>query len=309
MTFGKVVRSVGAALAYFGIYIVWQFIVMFTAIIAVAFKTVFAAGMDIVGQITENGEYTYGEINSSITTLATYIDDTSAWLLEHTVHLTVISGILTLATYALIFAIRRKNVLREVGVEKMPVVPCLGMILLGAALNLSTATLLPFIPFPESWWNDYAVQTDALLGASDWLVVLLTVIIAPILEEVVFRGLVHTRLKRGMPMLASMIFSSWLFGLMHGANIAFIYASLLGFLLAWVFEKYKSLLAPIFLHLGFNLCAVVLDKLEDVPALVCVLAVVVSVLGISAVQFTAKGKIEVSFVNNENSDDASNPRE
>ena len=297
MTFRKVIKSIGSALMYFGIYMAWQFAVAFIAAFAVMMAMAVGAGVDMAAQMAQSGtQYSYDEVFEAAMELEMSIaEDASAWLLEHTVLLTLIAGVLTLATYALIFALRKKNIFREVGLAKMPVLPCFGMVILGAALNLAVSYVLTLVPFPEAWWTEQAAQSELLLGAEPWLTILLSVILAPILEEVVFRGLVHSRLKRSMPMLASMIISAWLFGLMHVSIIAVIYASLLGFLLAWVMEKYKSLLAPMLVHFGFNLCAVVLDMFEDIPTLVCIAARAVSVIGIVVVQMRSKNKIEFAF--------------
>ena len=265
-------RSVCSALLYFGVYIAWQVITAFAATVTISASLMISSGVPDMEKIST---------------------DASIWVLEHSVHLTIVSGLLTLATYWLIFIIRKKNPLKEVGLAKIRTFPCFGLVLLGVALNLAVAFILPFFPFPEEWWESQTVQTELLLGAERWATVVLTVLVAPILEEVVFRGLVHTRLKKGMPMLAAMIISSWLFGVMHGTMIAFVYAAILGFLLSWVFEKYNSLVAPILVHFGFNLCAIALEGLEAMPSFVCLASFVISVFGIIYIQKTAKGKIEI----------------
>ncbi len=291
MKFGKFMKEVGSAAMYFGIYIAWQFVVTFAAMTGAEMGLSYVSVIDIVKRLSAGGKYNFEEILTEI--LNSQLDialAASAWVLEHTVQLTVAAGVFTLATYALMFVLRNKKPFAEVEIAKMPVSAYFGMVFLGAELNLAVAFLLPLIPFPESWWEAYAVQNDVLLGARFWTLVL-TVIVAPILEEIVFRGLIHTRLRRCMPTFAAMFVSALTFGLMHGAIIAVIYATLLGLLLAWVFEKYKSLLASILLHFGFNLCAMLLEGFEDVPAFVCIAAVIVSIAGIVIVQITAKGKV------------------
>lgn len=291
MTFKKLIKSVGSAAMYFGIYMAWQFVVVFAAMTGAELGLSFASIIDVANRLSVGGEYSFEEVLTEV--LNSQLDvalGASAWVLEHTVQLTVAAGVFTLATYALMFILRKKKPLAEVGIAKMPIPAYFGMVLLGAQLNLAVAFLLPLIPFPDAWWEAYASQSDILLGARLWTL-LLTVIVAPILEEIVFRGLIHTRLKRCMPTFAAMLISALTFGLMHGAIIAVIYASLLGLLLAWVFEKYESLLASILLHFGFNLCAIVLEGFEDVPAVVCIAAVVISIAGLIIVQMTAKGKV------------------
>lgn len=297
----RVVKSVGAALGYFGIYIACQFIVMMWATLIVStvlsFQMMSTSQMQFDSSAVDEGyvgvydayESIYGEYTDMSIQIA---EKTTEILLDYAVHMTAISGVLTLVVYAVLFKIRKKKLFNEVGLRRISVLSVPGMILLGVALNITTTVLLSYIPFPDAWWEQYTQQSAMISDAPLWATVLLSVIIAPVLEEVLFRGLIHTRLKRCMPMLASMIISAWIFGMMHGAIIWLIYASLFGFLLAWVYEKYNSLLAPILLHFGFNLTGCVLEYFETIPTLVPIVAIAVSVLGIFLIQRTSKNKIE-----------------
>lgn len=83
-----------------------------------------------------------------------------------------------------------------------------------------------------------------------------TVIVAPITEELVFRGLIFTRLRQGMPQVLALLITCVVFGLLHGQPIWMAYAFLLGLLLNWVYIRYRSLLANIVLHVTFNLVGI-----------------------------------------------------
>ncbi len=289
----KAGASIGAALMYFGIYMWWQIAVSMTATVGVSWAFAALTWGRSANELAEAGASSFeAMLNAVLDISLEATEETAVWLLEHAVHLTVVAGVFTLLTYWPIFALRQKNALKEVGLGKMPVLPCFGMVFLGAVLNLSVSFILPLIPFPERWWNAQMAQSELIFDVAPWLTFIMTVIVAPILEETVFRGLLYTRLKRAMPPLAAMIISAIVFGAVHGTWIALIYASLLGFLLAWVLERYRSLLASIMLHCGFNAFALVSDKLVDVPLAVCILSVVISVLGIVAVQITSKRRCE-----------------
>ena len=292
--FKKAAKSIGAALMYFGIYLAWQIIVVFWAMFGIMMVMSFSAGADMGNEMVQSGvEYSYEEIMSiSQEREAEIAIEASEIILDYAVHLTALAGILTIITYIVMFKIRKKNFFEQVGLRRISPLICGVMLLLGAALNFATVFILSIIPFPKQWWDEYSAQASAMVEADLWATVLLSVIIAPVLEEIVFRGLVHTRLKKCIPMLAAMIISAWLFGVMHGAMIWFIYASVFGFILAWVYEKYKSLLAPIMLHFGFNLCGTLVSEVENVPAIVCIIAVLLSACGIAFVQLTSKNKIE-----------------
>ncbi len=75
---------------------------------------------------------------------------------------------------------------------------------------------------------------------------------APVAEEIVFRGLVFNRLRRQFPVSLSILLSAALFGIFHGNTVQGVYGFLLGLLLAWVYEKCGTFLAPVLLHASAN---------------------------------------------------------
>ena len=77
--------------------------------------------------------------------------------------------------------------------------------------------------------------------------------VAPVVEELVFRGVAYTSLRNVMPRWLAAVLVSAAFGLMHGAVIWFCYTFVLSFAMIFVYEKVKSLWAPIALHMAFNL--------------------------------------------------------
>lgn len=88
--------------------------------------------------------------------------------------------------------------------------------------------------------------------------VLATCVGAPFAEELLFRGLIHRRLRKILKMIPAMLISSVLFGIIHGNIIQGIYATLIGLICAFVYEKFKTLWAPIILHATANSFAVAL---------------------------------------------------
>lgn len=77
-------------------------------------------------------------------------------------------------------------------------------------------------------------------------------ICGPILEEFLFRGIVYNRLKEFNSPMKSMIITSVLFGIIHFNIIDCIYAFGVSFILIYLYEKYKTLKAPILMHISLN---------------------------------------------------------
>ncbi|NGX50260.1 MAG: hypothetical protein K1060chlam2_00101 [Chlamydiae bacterium] len=90
------------------------------------------------------------------------------------------------------------------------------------------------------------------------------VIVAPIIEEIVFRGLLLTYLKqklgfRGALLLSALIFSLFHFSPSQGVSNFPILSSLfvLSLYLGFLYERQSSLIAPIALHMTFNSISVI----------------------------------------------------
>ncbi|MBS6194448.1 MAG: HAD-IA family hydrolase [Clostridiales bacterium] len=100
----------------------------------------------------------------------------------------------------------------------------------------------------------YAELTDeTMVDQPIWLLMLTIGILAPITEELIFRGLIFRRLKDFIKPVPAIIISSLVFGLYHGNMVQFLYASLLGSLLAIIYNRTGTLWTAIVAHMAANL--------------------------------------------------------
>lgn len=98
--------------------------------------------------------------------------------------------------------------------------------------------------------SDFVIIGYPLLGGIP--VLFLVGVIAPIVEEVVFRGVLYTWLRRHGGVIAATVISSALFGLVH-ANIAQgVAAFIMAVVLALAYEHTRSLWVPIVMHIANN---------------------------------------------------------
>lgn len=73
-------------------------------------------------------------------------------------------------------------------------------------------------------------------------------ILIPILEEYLFRGVVYNQLQKENDKMMSIIVTSVLYSVIASTIDGMIYSFGLSFLLIYVYEKYKTIKAPIILH-------------------------------------------------------------
>ena len=79
-----------------------------------------------------------------------------------------------------------------------------------------------------------------------------TLLLAPFVEEVLFRGILYPSVKQlGYPRLA-LWGTSLFFGFIHSNLMTFVPLTVLSLLLVWLYERTGNLLAPILTHCLFN---------------------------------------------------------
>lgn len=83
-------------------------------------------------------------------------------------------------------------------------------------------------------------------------------IFGPIIEELFFRGFMYSAFKKAAGIFWAMIITSAVFALLHAHIIGFLPIMILGFLLAYLYEKTGTLVAPITVHMAHNLSMVFL---------------------------------------------------
>lgn len=130
-----------------------------------------------------------------------------------------------------------------------------GMMLVGEFVTSQIPTTGPF-------FGDFYKFFEGLMSnlVDDQTVMVITaVIMAPIFEEIIFRGIMQKgMMNNGVEPWKAILLSSILFGLIHGNPWQFVGATLLGCVLGLVYYKTKSLLLPMLLHGFNNLCSAIL---------------------------------------------------
>lgn len=113
--------------------------------------------------------------------------------------------------------------------------------------------------FPLSAWEEQAfanMVTDTLPA------IVATCLIAPVVEEMLFRGILLRSFLNQYPRGIAIAYSALYFGVAHLNIYQFCLAFLLGLLLGWLFERSRSLIPCIALHMAVNGMVVVYAVLD-----------------------------------------------
>lgn len=120
--------------------------------------------------------------------------------------------------------------------------------------NMFVSVLQMFMP--EFMIDSYSGAQNAIYNSSVAVQFVAAGFTAPIVEELIFRGLIYNRLKDMVNVKWAVILSAVLFGVFHGNWVQAPYAVIIGLVAAFVYEKYKSIIAPILLHMTVNITSV-----------------------------------------------------
>lgn len=147
--------------------------------------------------------------------------------------------------------------------KKHPLLLMIGIICVCIGAQYVTTYLMNALAvmFP-SWMMIYQQLMEGIglnsdTGAVSALVVLYSVILGPIAEELTFRGITLGYGRKAMPFWMANISQALLFALLHANPLQSTYTFAVGLLLGYIAWKSDSLVLAIVVHMGFNLVGVI----------------------------------------------------
>ena len=140
--------------------------------------------------------------------------------------------------------------------------------------------LIGLTPLPRLF-PGYAPVAEQIYGGSLLSQAAASVITAPLVEELLMRGLVYRRIRTCLERFRPALFlGALIFGLFHGNLVQGVYAFLMGLFFIWLYESGHSLLLPVIAHGAANASSILLERTgwlgllyETVPAYMLTTAV------------------------------------
>lgn len=174
-----------------------------------------------------------------------------ALLEKYTVHITIVFQLMTVLCVWLICKGRKCKLRVEANITKFSKNSAIWIAVLGVALAAFVSTFMTLF-VPEDIMAAYNEVASVSLGGPIVIQLISTVLLAPIMEEIVYRGMVLPRFQKAMPTPVAVLLCCVLFGLAHGQIVWITYATLVGIVLSAIALREKSTLASIWLHMVFN---------------------------------------------------------
>lgn len=112
-------------------------------------------------------------------------------------------------------------------------------------------------------FEEYTKVTEVLGldGTYPFVTLIMVVVVGPIAEEVLFRGVIYGRLRYSFTVVQAAFISAAIFGIYHKNVIQGVYAALFGIVLAYIFEKTQTIWGCAVMHMMFNLSSYLMKGL------------------------------------------------
>lgn len=243
-------RLLGPMLLYWGIEFVAQFITEMVLIIPNA--------REIVSSAELKDTMTNEEVQQATVQMALKATEI---FLKYQVEILAITALCTIPLTMFLFSKDRKRE-REQNIavnKKAPGSKYFLLVVLGSVVCIGgtcLATMANLAMASEA----YQETSEVFYSAGFAVQILCLGMISPVAEELMYRGVLYKRVRENGGFWRAALSSALLFAMSHGNLVQFLYAFGLGLLLAYVYEKYGSLKAPVFLHMTANITSLVLTE-------------------------------------------------
>lgn len=119
------------------------------------------------------------------------------------------------------------------------------IILWGTIMVLATGVVIePLLNlFPETYWD----RLGNIMAAGGWMM-FTSIVIAPIMEEILFRGILQDALMRKYGVFVGILIASAVFGIVHLIPQQVVNAFMIGIVLGYIYYRTGALLPVILIH-------------------------------------------------------------
>lgn len=196
-----------------------------------------------------------------------------------------IALISTLFIYYILLKKEKKNLFRYVKINK---------------IKITSRSILLILVFSISYFCIYTSLNNISLKTSQGteilhanlniLAIFHLILLAPLIEEILFRGIIFLKLKESVNVYTAIIVQGLIFGFLHGAVSGYIAQSLLatlsGIVFCYIYYKTDNLTFPIILHIIYNLLVLIFQTLMTNTNIVILLSI--GIIGLTLSYFLYK---------------------
>lgn len=211
----------------------------------------------------------------------------SGQIMDNIIPILIVSQLLSILAFGLwyYFVYGRKP--RPEGTDKPKLKHILLLLVLGLAAQFAVSGVLAIVEsFAPSLMEKYEELIEMSgIGETTLLTILSTVVLAPLSEELVCRGLVFKLAGKVSPNFwVANIIQALSFGILHGNWVQGIYAFALGIVLGLVYRRFQNIWLCMLLHASLNFSSILVGPYYSLfPEEFTIAAFVLTMLAATAV--------------------------
>ncbi len=256
---------------------------------------VLIAGLFILAQIISGSLFAfYVNFTHALEGIELTMGEYRELIEENMIYIAILSGVLSLLFFWLLFLIRRLVTINKEGLleyckfKKLSFPQLVMTALMGISFYFILAGVMFFTELPR-YFPEHQQLLEPMF-AQHFLVSLIGLgLIASFVEEIGFRGIIFNRMFEDIPVMAAVFLQAVFFGFIHFNVLQSSYAFILGLLIGFLYLWTGSIWAPIVAHFTFNSSSVLMEQvieIEKTPTDVGILMTVgAMVLVVSIVYF------------------------
>lgn len=114
------------------------------------------------------------------------------------------------------------------------------------------AVIITSLKVLEPFMGEYSQTVEAVFSGPLWMVFIVVAVLAPVFEELMYRGVIMYELRRSWSFLFANIFQATIFGVMHMNLVQGLYTAVLGLIIGYAYEKSGTVYMAVLIHFLFN---------------------------------------------------------
>ena len=209
-------------------------------------------------------------------------------------YLLLVSSVISIPVFVLLYRADGKKVQKVYDKETSKLAWIL-LVVLAVSMCVSLNLLIGMSGL-EKLSKSYQEVADTLYSGGIVLELITVGILGPICEELVFRGLMFQRLCGYVKPMIAVLVSALIFGIYHGNIVQGVYAFVLGVVMAFCYGYFKTVWAPILIHVVANITSVCITEISAIGntlgetnvSIIC--AILTTLIWIGIVIFLGKKK-------------------
>lgn len=165
--------------------------------------------------------------------------------------ITLVAALVSLGIYVLMLRKKEENFWKRCKFNRITIHDVQNIIIATVALSFISSG---FIYLTQNIFKDYQEISQTMAGGLNSIFgIIIIIILIPIFEEFLFRGMIFNELRKNLSVPAAIVIQALIFGIAHGNIAQGSYAFLMGIVAGFIYVCTRSIWGSIVLHISFNL--------------------------------------------------------